>query len=132
MEKFDAGLKRLVSFHSTAHTELILYDSHYVFHVVKIWIFIMCSDVSGFGGACYLCHGVDRIRYCNPEDHNLKSNVCLLVVLHMFSRGSFRLLKFISKKQIWKLYDSYYKMDSVAFSPQANYTDRATAACRRS
>jgi hypothetical protein len=25
-----------------------------------------------------------------------------------------------------------YKLNSVAFSPQANYTDRATAACRRS
>jgi hypothetical protein len=24
------------------------------------------------------------------------------------------------------------KLNSVAFSPQANYTDRATAACRRS
>jgi hypothetical protein len=24
-----------------------------------------------------------------------------------------------------------YKLNSVAFSPQANYTDRATAACRR-
>jgi hypothetical protein len=25
-----------------------------------------------------------------------------------------------------------YKLNSVAFSPQANYTDRGTAACRRS
>jgi hypothetical protein len=28
--------------------------------------------------------------------------------------------------------DAKTKLNSVAFSPQANYTDRATAACRRS
>jgi hypothetical protein len=29
-------------------------------------------------------------------------------------------------------YHIYNNVNSVAFSPQANYTDRATAACRRS
>jgi hypothetical protein len=33
---------------------------------------------------------------------------------------------------ITSYYVQYKKLNSVAFSPQANYTDRATAACRRS
>jgi hypothetical protein len=30
------------------------------------------------------------------------------------------------------LVNVFYKLNSVAFSPQGNYTDQATAACRRS
>jgi hypothetical protein len=36
------------------------------------------------------------------------------------------------QKVVYKIYKLKTKLNSVAFSPQANYTDRATAACRRS
>jgi hypothetical protein len=43
-----------------------------------------------------------------------------------FNTISFIMLERLSNVYIW------YKLNSVAFSPQANYTDRTAAACRPS
>jgi hypothetical protein len=42
-------------------------------------------------------------------------------------------VQFLQKRRMSHANYKYIKkLNSVAFSPQANYTDRATAACRRS
>jgi hypothetical protein len=55
---------------------------------------------------------------------------CAVEVAIIFSDRPLFLSKRTPTSQI--VNDNTKKLNSVAFSPQANYTDRATAACRQS
>jgi hypothetical protein len=76
------------------------------------------------------CQRVDQIRY--------NTNLFLWSrkhgYIHPLSHTSLWLSAWLSTGTIFPFYLSpwQHKFFPVAFSPQANYTDRATAACRRS
>jgi hypothetical protein len=83
---------------------------------------------------------ISRISSCNYHATIRRNIVCLrngqnaypkgrIICWNCFSEPYFR--KHVERK-LWNKYWLKLKLNSVAFSPQANYTDRATAACRRS
>jgi hypothetical protein len=69
----------------------------------------------------YVCVCLSSIPYFTFN--STRPEACYLEKMKQQSKWN---LKIILKLNLHK------KLNSVAFSPQANYTDRATAACRRS
>jgi hypothetical protein len=66
----------------------------------------------------------------DKENNGRMTDMCNL--MSTYKRAYIVLSKFANENVAFNYFNLKLKKNSVAFSPQANYTDRATAACRQS
>jgi hypothetical protein len=96
-------------------------------------------DSQGFVMSSSNCNGIQqriflrRVEIClGRQKEHYDYSATPSTTTQPFACSNNLLFDTISTKILVTIHSECSKLNSVAFSPQANYTDRATAACRRS